>query len=75
HFAGHPNLDPSANPAGAYILSSNVDQLSRELAADGVPNEGVPRCHSAETKAWGMRELEIVDPDGNLLRIGQRVDG
>jgi hypothetical protein len=24
-----------------------------------------------ENKPWGLREFAIVDPDGNLLRIGQ----
>jgi hypothetical protein len=26
-----------------------------------------------ETKPWGMREFAIVDPDGNLIRIGQTI--
>jgi hypothetical protein len=24
-----------------------------------------------EDKPWGLREFAVVDPDGNLLRIGQ----
>jgi hypothetical protein len=24
-----------------------------------------------EDKPWGLREFAVIDPDGNLLRIGQ----
>jgi catechol 2,3-dioxygenase-like lactoylglutathione lyase family enzyme len=27
-----------------------------------------------EDKPWGMRELALVDPDGNLIRAGQEMD-
>jgi hypothetical protein len=27
-----------------------------------------------EDKPWGLREFAIVDPDGNLLRIGQVIE-
>jgi hypothetical protein len=26
-----------------------------------------------EDKPWGLREFAILDPDGNLLRIGQAI--
>jgi hypothetical protein len=28
-----------------------------------------------EDKPWGLREFAIVDPDGNLLRVGQIIGG
>jgi hypothetical protein len=30
-------------------------------------------AHSLEDKPWGLREFAVVDPDGNLLRIGQLI--
>jgi hypothetical protein len=27
-----------------------------------------------EDKPWGLREFAVVDPDGNLIRIGQVID-
>ena len=37
----------------------------------GLPSSGIPRIDRLENKPWGIREFAIVDPDGNLLRIGQ----
>jgi len=28
-----------------------------------------------EDKPWGLREFAVVDPDGNLLRVGPMIDG
>jgi hypothetical protein len=36
-----------------------------------LPRKGIPRQDVLEDKPWGMREFAIVDPNGNLLRIGQ----
>jgi hypothetical protein len=35
------------------------------------PQKGIPRLDALADKPWGMREFAIIDPDGNLLRIGQ----
>jgi hypothetical protein len=31
---------------------------------------GIPRLIRVEDKPWGMRELAVIDPDGNLIRVG-----
>ncbi|CAN0601114.1 unnamed protein product [Ectocarpus sp. 12 AP-2014] len=36
-----------------------------------IPTEGIPRYAPAEDKDWGMREAIVIDPNGNLLRIGE----
>jgi hypothetical protein len=38
-----------------------------------LPRKGIPRQDDLDDKPWGMREFAIVDPDGNLIRIGQAV--
>ena len=70
HFWQNPALDPAANDAGAYLRPADLDVLDREWAALGLPETGIPRLIRAEAKPWGMRELAVVDPDGNLLRVG-----
>ena len=35
---------------------------------------GIPRITALEDQPWGMREFALVDPDGNLLRVGQELD-
>ena len=74
HFFGNPELDPGKNESGAYIRSSDVDGLSNRIASLGLPDEGRPSFGPAEDKDWGMREMPLVDPNGNLIRIGQFVN-
>ncbi len=73
HFflsAGH---DPARSDHGAYLRPTDIDALSDELAKLGLPSKGIPRFVSAEDKPWGMRELALVDLDGNLIRAGQEI--
>jgi catechol 2,3-dioxygenase-like lactoylglutathione lyase family enzyme len=71
HFFTHRELDPSASSAGCYLRVSDVESLYRAFAAAGLPRQGIPRQDTLDDKPWGMREFAIVDPDGNLVRIGQ----
>lgn len=63
------------NDAGAYLRAEDVDALGAEWAAAGLPAEGIPRLVPAGDKPWGMRELALIDPDGNLIRAGAPVRG
>ncbi len=71
HFFGHAELDPANNHSAAYIRTSDVDGLNAHLESLGLPDEGMPRFHPVEDKPWEMRELAVIDPNGNLLRVGQ----
>jgi catechol 2,3-dioxygenase-like lactoylglutathione lyase family enzyme len=73
HFFFHADLDPPTNYCGAYLRPSDIDALSREIAALGLPANGIPRFEAAQNKPWGMRELALVDQDGNLIRAGQEI--
>ena len=44
-----------------YLYVDDVDALARELGGE------------IEETEYGMRELSVVDPDGNRLRIGAAV--
>jgi hypothetical protein len=48
----------------------DADRLHGELTALRLPREGIPRLTSIEDKPWGMREFVLVDPSGNLVRVG-----
>jgi catechol 2,3-dioxygenase-like lactoylglutathione lyase family enzyme len=77
HFITHRELRPAESSAGCYIRVSDAESVYQAFAAAKLPRKGIPRQDALEDKPWGMREFAIVDPDGNLLRIGQtlRQDG
>jgi hypothetical protein len=51
----------------AYLHVRGVDPLRQTWAAAGLPASEV------RDQPWGMREFEIVDPGGNVVRIGQNL--
>ncbi len=71
HFFAHPKLDPATSHAGCYLRVADVTSLYRAFEAASLPRRGIPRMDALERKPWGMLEFAVVDPDGNLLRIGQ----
>jgi catechol 2,3-dioxygenase-like lactoylglutathione lyase family enzyme len=71
HFFHHPALDPAANDHGAYLRPADIDALDMEWAVLGLPPVGIPRLERASDKPWGMRELALLDLNGNLIRAGQ----
>ena len=71
HFFTHAELRPAESSAGCYIRVADVESIYRAFALAELPRRGIPRQDALEDKPWGMREFSIVDPDGNLLRIGQ----
>jgi catechol 2,3-dioxygenase-like lactoylglutathione lyase family enzyme len=71
HFFTHRELHPAESSAMCYIRVADVESIYREFALAELPRRGIPRQDALEDKPWGMREFAIVDPDGNLLRIGQ----
>lgn len=74
HFFLHPELVPSDSSAGCYIRVGDVDALHAAFASAQLPSRGIPRMDRLEDKPWGLREFAIIDPDGNLLRIGQMIE-
>ncbi|MBP7242577.1 inositol monophosphatase family protein [Amaricoccus sp.] len=71
HFWRKSDLEPGRNDAGAYLRCADLDGFAAVCAAAGLPQRGVPRYVAPETKPWGMRELALVDADGNLVRAGE----
>ncbi|WP_396103665.1 bleomycin resistance protein [Cyanobium sp. Lug-B] len=71
HFFTHMDLQPAESSSGCYIRVQDLDTFYKACSALGLPHTGIPRMDRLEDKPWGLREFAIVDPDGNLLRIGQ----
>lgn len=70
HLFGAPELDPATCYGGCYVRVTDADALHAEFAKLGFPTEGIPRVGPPADQPWGMREFHVVDPSGNLLRIG-----
>ena len=71
HFFTHKELVPADSSAGCYIRVLDVESVYRSFSSSQLPRAGIPRMDTLEDKPWGLREFAVVDPDGNLLRIGQ----
>ena len=71
HFFTHRELRPAESHACCYLRVTDVESTCRAFALAQLPRKGIPRQDALEDKPWRMREFAIVDPDGNLIRIGQ----
>lgn len=74
HFFTHKTLVPSESSAACYIRVTDVESFYRSCLDSQLPRHGIPRMEVLEDKPWGLREFAIVDPDGNLIRVGQILD-
>lgn len=73
HLTFFPDIVPSESYLACYLRVTHIDELFQEFQTLDLPTAGIPRISSLEDKPWGMREFHIVDPDGNLLKIGQAI--
>lgn len=69
HFFEFKTLDPDVNYGQVYIRTNNIEQLYQELLDKNIP---IHPNGSLEIKPWGQKEFALLDPDNNLLTIGQR---
>lgn len=74
HFAGIADPAQAGLHGACYLRVPDADALHAHWRAAGVPDEGLPRLGPIDDRPWGMREFALVDPDGNMLRVGHLVD-
>jgi catechol 2,3-dioxygenase-like lactoylglutathione lyase family enzyme len=74
HFFADPDLKVGENCSGCYWRVNDADRFYEEASALSLPSTGIPRVTPPKDQTWGMREFNIVDPSGNLLRIGHDLD-
>lgn len=65
HFFEFAALDPKENYGQVYIRTDNIDQFFAFAKESGIA------ITKLETKPWGQKEFSMLDPDNNLLTIGQ----
>lgn len=67
HLREVAGLDPGVNAASCYLHVGDADGWHAAWTAAELPVEPI------EDQPWGMREFSVVDPSGNLIRVGQNI--
>ena len=68
HFVHRPDVDPHESSGGCYIRLEDAQAVYDDWAP-----LGLSEIHAPRDTPWGMHEFFVVDPSGNLIRIGTRV--
>jgi catechol 2,3-dioxygenase-like lactoylglutathione lyase family enzyme len=68
HFVHSPDIDPHASDGACYLRLADAQAVYDEWEP-----LGLTEVHAPRDTPWGMREFFVVDPSGNLLRIGTRL--
>ena len=73
HFYGDPQVDPLTTASRCYVFTEDADALYDEWNAIGIatdPKTGSRLQGPPVDTDYGMREFALVDPSGNLIRVG-----
>ena len=70
HFVHSPETDPQESHGGCYLRRADAQAVYDEWEP-----LGLGEVHPPRDTPWGMREFFLVDPSGNLIRIGTPLDG
>ena len=72
HFYDAPDVDPLTTDASCYVRVVDADALHAEWERLGVPRDPATgsRLVAPVDTDYGLREFALVDPSGNLLRVG-----
>jgi hypothetical protein len=63
-------MEPAKNESGCYLRVTDADRFHQQCSVLELPTSGLPRLTAPRDEPWGMHEFTLVDPSGNLLRIG-----
>jgi catechol 2,3-dioxygenase-like lactoylglutathione lyase family enzyme len=72
HFYRDPDVNPRTTDHSCYVYTDDADSLHGEWNAVGVPRDPATgsRLQPPVDTDYGMREFALVDPNGNLVRVG-----
>ena len=71
HFISMPDLDPLRTVSSCYLYVDDADAVYAAWSAVVVPDAATgSRLEPPVTTDHRMREFAVVDPSGNLLRVG-----
>ena len=65
HLRLVPDVRPETNAASCYLHVQDADAWHAQWARAGVTMDPVA------DQPWGMREFAVIDPSGNLVRVGR----
>lgn len=71
HFGLVQDVDPKTNMCSTYVYVRGIDMLYEQCKAEGILRQNAWLAD----RPYGMRDFSLIDPDGNLLTFGQRLDG
>ena len=76
HFYGAPDTDPLTSAASCYVFAEDAQALHDEWQAVGVPHDAATgsRLVAPVETDYGLREFALVDPSGNLVRVGSPLE-
>jgi hypothetical protein len=69
HLARTADLEPKRNTSAGYLYVDDSNSLFEEWSRAGVGGQ----LHKPVDTPYDLREFAHVDPDGNLLRVGSRI--
>lgn len=67
HLSMIDGFDREANRAAGYFHVQDAADWHAAWSESGIP------VGPLDDRPWNMREFELRDPDGNLLRVGQNL--
>jgi catechol 2,3-dioxygenase-like lactoylglutathione lyase family enzyme len=72
HFIADPTVDPFTTGGSCYLYVADADALHDDWQRVGVETDDTTgsRLDLPMDTDYGMREFALVDPSGNLLRVG-----
>jgi hypothetical protein len=73
HFWLEPQVDPMRSASACYLYVDDAAEAFAAYDTASLPLTGIPRWQAPEPKPWNMLEGHVVDPSGNLVRIGSRL--
>ena len=73
HFSFTPDLDPKKNECACYVRFDRADEARALHDAWAKADLRGARLHPPEETDYGLLEFALVDPHGNLIRIGGRL--
>lgn len=74
HFISQPDVDPLTTAASCYLYVDDAADLHATWSEIVVPDAATgSRVTPLEHRDYGMAEFAVVDPSGNLVRVGTEI--
>jgi hypothetical protein len=68
-FFPFADLDPWTSSFSACVRVADVDGLHAAWKQAALPLAGIPRLTPPRNEPWGLRQANLIDCNGSLLRI------